>query len=148
MEGEFTNYCKQYYELLQQVEEKEHRFIDLLDNALPYNGQSNIAELDAILKCNRRIIKAHNPLEGIIEAKQETEDTILKILEYFEIPANTRLTCEVPGLYELIVWADEEKTVHCYKIKDLAPLEQDENIITIQMTDKRNGWEDDEEDFL
>ena len=147
MEGEFTNYCKRYYELLLQVEEKEHRFIDLLDKALPYTGQTNVAELDAIIRCNRRIQKIRSTADDVIDAKQETEAIILKILEYFEIPINTQLTCEVPGLYELRVWADEEKTVHCYKTRDLALLEQDESIITIQMTDKRNDWED-EEDFL
>jgi hypothetical protein len=144
MEGEFTNFCKQYYELLLQVEEKEHRFIDMLDNALPYTGQTDVSELDAIIHCNRRIQKMRSIADDMIDAKQETEATILKILEYFEIPINTRLTCEIPGLYELKVWADEENTVHCYKIRDLAPLEQDENIITIQMTDKRNDWEDEE----
>jgi len=147
MEGEFTNFCKRYYELLLQVEEKEHRFIDLLDNALPYTGQTDVAELDAIIYCNRRIQKVRSMADDVIEAKQETEGIILKILEYFEIPTNTRLTCEVPGLYELRVWADEENTVHCYKMKDLAPLEEDENIITIDCNDRRNSWEDDE-DFL
>src|SRR6202012_1685260 len=120
---------------------------DLLDKALPYTGQTNVAELDAIIRCNRRIQKIRSTADDVIDAKQETEAIILKILEYFEIPVNTRLTCEVPGLYELRVWADEEKTVHCYKTRDLALLEQDESIITIQMTDKRNDWED-EEDFL
>lgn len=147
MEGEFTNYCKQYYELLLQVEEKEHRFIDLLDNALPYTGQTDVAELDAIIHCNRRIQKIRSIADDVIDAKQETEGIILKILEYFEIPINTRLTCEVSGLYELRVWADEENTVHCYKTKDLAPLEEDENIITIDCNDQLNSWEDDE-DFL
>jgi hypothetical protein len=145
MEGEFTNFCKQYYELLQQVEEKEHRFIDLLDNALPYTGQTNISELDAIIRSNRRIQKVRSLADDVIEAKQETGDTILQILEYFEIPINTKLTCEVPGLYELRVWADEENTVHCYKIKDLAPLEEDEDIITIPFTDSRNDWEEEED---
>jgi len=146
MDGEFTNYCKRYYELLQQVDEKERRLINLIDNALPYTGQTDVAELDAILKCNRRILKASDATDDAIEAKQETEATILQILEYFEIPANTRLRCEVPGFYELIMWADEEKTVHCYKIKDLAPLEQDENIIKIQLNYNRDSWEDNEDD--
>ena len=145
MEGEFTNFCKRYYELLLQVEEKEHRFIDLLDNALPYTGQTDISELDAIIHCNRRIQKIRSIADDVIEAKQETEDIILKILEYFEIPPNTRLTCEIPGLYELIVWADGENTVHCYKTHDLAPLEEDENIITIPFTDSRNDWEEEED---
>jgi ABC-type antimicrobial peptide transport system ATPase subunit len=145
MEGEFTNYCKQYYELLQQVDQKERRLIGLIDNALPYTGQTDVAELDAIISCNRRILKAHDATDDVIEAKQETEAIILKILEYFEIPANTRLTCEVPGLYMLTLWADEENTVYCFKTHDLAPLEQDEHIITIQLTDSRNDWDEDDE---
>jgi len=147
MEGEFTNFCKRYYELLLQIDEKEHRLIDMLDNALPYAGQTNVADLDAIIHCNRRIIKMRDQTDDVMEAKQETEDIILKILDYFEIPINTKLTCEVPGLYELKVWADEEKTVHCYKIRDLAPLEQDEHIITIPLVYERNSWAE-EEDFL
>jgi hypothetical protein len=146
MEGEFTNFCKRYYELLLQVEEKEMRFLNLLDNALPYTGQTDVSELDAIIHCNRRIQKVRSTADDVIEAKQETEDTILKILEYFEIPPNTRLTCEVPGEYELKVWADDENTVHCYKTKDLAPLEVDEHIITIPFTDSRNDWEDGEDE--
>jgi len=145
MDGEFTNYCKQYYELLQQVDQKERRLIDLLDNALPYTGQTDVAELDAIIKCNRRILKARDTTDDVIAAKQETETIILKILEYFEIPANTRLTCEVPGHYVLVIWADEENTVYCFKSHDLAPLEEDENMITIVCVDKRNDWEEDED---
>ena len=148
MEGEFTNFCKRYYEQLLQVEEKEHRFIDLLDNALPYTGQTDISELDAIIHCNRRIQKVRSIADDVIEAKQETEDIILKILEYFEIPPNTRLTCEVPGEYVLVLWADEENTVYCSKIRDLAPLEMDENIITIQVTDSKNSWEDVEDEEI
>jgi len=148
MEGEFTNFCKRYYELLLQVEEKEMRFFNLLDNALPYTGQTDVSELDAIIHCNRRIQKIRATADDVIEAKQETEDTILKILEYFEIPPNTRLTCEVPGEYVLILWVDEENTVYCSKIRDLAPLEVDENIITIPVTDSRNSWEDDEDEEM
>jgi len=144
--GEFTNYCKRYYELLQQVEEKEHRFIDLLDNALPYTGQTNISELNAIIRCNRRIQKVRSIADDVIDAKQETEATIIKILEYFEIPPDTCLTCEVPGFYELQLWLDEEQAVNCIKTHDLAPLEEDENIITIPCIDTRNNWEEDEED--
>ena len=58
MNGEFTNYCKQYYNLMNQLDEQEARFETLLENALPYTGQTEIKELDAILSCNVKVLKA------------------------------------------------------------------------------------------
>lgn len=146
MEGEFTNYCKRYYEQLQNWDVLEDKFEALLENALPYTGQTEVGELDAIIRCNRRILKARTAADECIKILQQTAQTITQILAYFEIPANTTLTCEVPGFYILQLWLDDEQGINCIKTQDLAPLEQDESIITIHMTDKRNDWEDDEDD--
>ena len=147
MEGEFTNFCKRYYELLQQWDELENRFEALLENAIPYTGQTDVGELDAIIRCNRRIQKARAAADSYIADLQQTAHTITQILAYFEVTPNTRLTCEIPGLYELELWLDDEDAVNCIKTHDLTPLEVDENIISIPFTDKRNSWEEDE-DFL
>lgn len=144
--GEFTNFCKRYYELLQQWNELENRFEELLENAIPYTGQTDAAELDAIIRCNRRIQKARAAADECINDLQQIAHIITKILEYFEVPPYTRLTCEVPGFYELELWLDDEQAVNCIKTHDLAPLEEDENTITIHCIDTRNNWEEDEDD--
>jgi len=142
---EFTNYCKRYYELLQQWDELENKFEARLENAIPYTGQTDVGELDAIIQCNRRIQKARAAADECIKTLQQTAGTITLILQYFEIPPNTCLTCEIPGLYILQLWMDDEQAINCIKTHDLAPLEEDENIITIPFTDSRNDWEDDED---
>jgi len=145
MEGEFTNFCRQYYELLLQLEKQEKRFNTLLNKALPYTGQIIVAELDAIISCNRKIQKVRTALDDIITSKQKTERTILQILAYFEIPPHTTLRCEVSGEMELEIWADDENVVHCIKTKDLNPVEEDPNVITIRMTTSNFVWKDDDE---
>ncbi len=142
---EFTNYCKQYYTLQVQLEKQETRFNTLLQNALPYTGQTNVAELDAIISCNRKIQKVRAQADDTIAARQKTAKIILQILAYFEIPPHTRLTCEIPGEMELELWADDENMVHCIKTKTLDPLEDDPNVITIHMTDSDFVWRDEED---
>jgi hypothetical protein len=145
MEGEFTNYCKQYYQLLVLLDKQETRFNNLLANAFTYTGQTDVGELDAIISCNRKIQKVRKQADDTIAARQKTAKIILQILAYFEIPPNTRLTCEIPGEMEVEVWADDESTVHCLKTKTLDPLEDDPNIITIHLTDSDFVWRDEED---
>jgi len=145
MEGEFTNYCKRFYELLCQWTELELRFNILLNNCLPYNGQKLISELDDILSSSRRIQKARAAADACIADLQQTEHILNQIFAWFEILPNTPLTCEAPGHFELELWLDDDGNVHCIKTKDLEPLETDGDIITIECIDHRNNWEADED---
>lgn len=146
MKGEFTNYCKRFYDLLCQWTELEWRFNKLLNEAMPYTGQTAISELDAILHTSRRIQKARAKADECITQLQQTEQTLSQIFAWFEIQPNTVLTCEVTGFFELELWMDDDNNVHCIKTKDLAPLEKDANIITIHFADKTYVSADDDED--
>ncbi len=144
MDGELTNLCHKYYNQTHWHRKLEKRFHRLLADALPYTGQTNVNELDAIIRCNREIQKARDEAEDGKAAMQKTAGTILRVLEYFEIQPNTKLTCEVPGEFELQVWADEANAVYCTKTKDLNPLKDDPSVIVIKLV--TDPWEMDEED--
>ena len=145
MNGEFNGYCSQYYNLTQLLAEQQEHFNTLLDNALPYTGQTNISELDAIIKCNRKIQKAKKRADDTADELQKTERTILMIMEYFGIPPQTVLVGEVTEQFLFEIWADETDTVHIEKIKDLVPPVDDENIIKIKIRYSRNEVTDDDD---
>ena len=146
MNGEFTNYCKQYYNLMNQLDEQEARFETLLENALPYTGQTEIKELDAILSCNVKVLKARTEADETRVALNKTEKTILLIMAYFEIEPDTKLICEIPGEVELEMYTKENNRLYCFKTRDLAPLEKDPNVITIEMNYNRYVSADDEDE--
>ena len=146
MEGEFTNFCKRYYELLQNWDKLEDRYEALVENMIPYTKQTDVGELDTILRCHRRIKKARDAADSCIADLQQTEDILKQILAYFEIEPNIKPKCEIPGSFELELWLDDEQGVNCIKTHDLSPLEDDENIITIPCADTRNNWEDDDDE--
>ena len=145
MNGEFNGYCSQYYNLTQLLAEQQEHFNTLLDNALPYTGQTNINELDAIIKCNRKIQKAKARAENTFDELRNTEHTILMIMQYFGIPPHTVLVGEVPEKLLFEIWADDSDTVHIKKIKDLVPPVDDENIIRIKIRHSRNEVMDDDD---
>jgi hypothetical protein len=147
MEGELTNLCHQYYDLMLLTDQQVTHFNALVEKALPYTGQTNAKELDAIIRCNRRIQKALAEAESSTAAMKKIGRTIIKIMEYFEIEPYTSITCELPGEIELDVWADEEKNVHCYKTKDLDPVIGNPNIITIRLVTSPYRINDDDDWF-
>jgi hypothetical protein len=132
MESEFTNFCSHYYELTLQLEESEAHFHYLLANALPYSGQTNLNELDAIIECNREVQEAKTLADNIVECMRGTESNILKIMQYFEIPPHTKLQGEIPGDVQFEIWADENDTIHILKTKDLAPLADHQNVYVVK----------------
>jgi len=145
MEGELTNFCRTYYGQLCLHRQLERRFTRLLANALPYTGQTNVNELDAVIRCNREIQQARTEAEDAKAAMQKTAGTLLKIFAYFEMPPDTKLQCEVPGEFELQVWAEEDNSVHCIKTKDLNPLKGDPSVIIIKLKDDPYSFDDDDE---
>jgi len=121
MNGEFNGYCSHYYNLTEQLAQQQEHLSNLLDNALPYTGQTTLSELDAIIKCHRKIHRAKARVDDTLVELEKTERTILMIMQYFGIPPCTALAGEVIEQLLFEIWADETDTVHTKKIKDLAP---------------------------
>ena len=143
MNGEFNGYCSHYYNLTQLLAEQQEHLSTLLDNALPYTGQTNVSELDAIIKCHRKIQRAKVRVDSIVDELQKTERIILLVMQYFGIPPGTRLVGEVIEQLLFEIWADDTDAIHTKKIKDLVPPVDDENIIKIRMRHSRNEVMDD-----
>lgn len=146
MNGQFTKFCRRYYELICLLDQQETRFATMLANALPYTGQTHVNELDAIIRCNLKIQRARAQADDTIAAMRRIENIIIQIMAYFDIEPHTTLTCEVPGLYELAIWADNANIVYCIKTNNLAPIIEDENIITIQLINKGTASEDEDDE--
>jgi hypothetical protein len=111
MTGEFTAYCNQYYQLTTQLDADDEHFKTLLANAPPYTGQSYLTDLDDIISYNRTVHAAKAKVDKTYKEWKETAQTILKIMEYFEIPPRTWLTGIIPGELEYEIWANEKGDV-------------------------------------
>jgi hypothetical protein len=132
MNGEFNRICSYYYRLTRLLEEREAHFNHLLENALPYKGQTELSELDAIIQYNREVQKARADTEKTAADIRETERIILMIMQYFEIPPFTKLKGEVSEELEFEIWADNNDALYISKTKDLAAPVDDENVIKIK----------------
>jgi len=146
MDGQFTYYCKLFYDQMLKLFKQENRFELLLEFALPYTGQTTVSELDEILNCNDYIQKARARADETRKALFETEKIIIKIMDHFEIPPETKLYCQVPGEVELMLYRKENNRVYMFKERDLAPLPGNENMIVIKLSN--GAGVDDEDDDL
>jgi hypothetical protein len=144
MTTEFTTWCSQYYHLTKLFAARDERFKNLLDNAPLYTNQRNLSDLDAIISYNRKVQAAKAKADKTFKELTETGRTILMIMQYFEIPARTVLTGEIPGEMEYEVWANDKDQVFIGKIRDLPKEPEDPNIIRIKIA----NWNktDDEDD--
>jgi len=143
MTHEFTTTCTQYYHLTKQLSEQDERFKTLLDNAPPYTGQRSLSDLDAIITHNRKVQAAKAKVDKTFKAWKEAARTILKMMEYFEIPPRKVLTGIIPGELEYEVWANEKDQVFIGKIRDLPQEALDPNVIYINCWNGKKGEEDD-----
>jgi len=143
MTGEITAWCSQYYQLTKLFSERNEHFKNLLDNAPPYTRQRSLSDLDVIISYNRKVQAAKAKADKTFKDLTETGRTILKMMQYFEIPPRTVLTGEIPGELEYEVWANENDDVFIGKIRDLPQEAVDPNIIVIKCWD---GNKDDKED--
>ena len=121
MNSEFTAWCNDYYKLRQQLIAEDLHYEYLLHNAPPYTGQSNLQQLDAILKHNREVKAANAKLDKTFKETIAAQDTVVAIMKFFEMPPNTRLTGQIPGELEYEIWADQHGALYTRKIKDLQP---------------------------
>jgi len=132
MTGEFTDWCSHYYQLTTLLAVHDEHLKNLLDNAPPYSGQSSLSDLDAIISHNREVHAAKAKVDKTVKELIATGQTILKIMQYFEIPPRTMLTGEIPGELEYEIWANENDQVFIGKIRDLQPPVPNPNVIEIK----------------
>ncbi len=123
MYGEFTDMCAWYYRLTERLKEQEERFQNLLANALPYTGQTELIELDRIIRYNRKVQAALADTEKTSAQIVDAESIIYKMIEYFGIKPNTRLKGQIPEQLEFEFWLDESNQLHIQKLSDLAKSE-------------------------
>jgi hypothetical protein len=145
MNGEFNGYCSRHYTLTEQLAEQQEHLKSLLDNALPYNGQTNLSEIDALIKSYRKIQRVKARVDDTQEEIRKTERTIQMVMQYFDIPPRTRLVGEVIDEILFEIWADETDAIHNKKIKDLVPSVDEGNIITIKLRNSRHDVTDDDD---
>lgn len=141
MTGEFTTTCTQYYHLTKLFSERNEHFQNLLDNAPPYTRQSNLSDLDAIITYNRKVQAAK--ADKTFKDLTETGRTILKMMQYFEIPPRRVLTGQIPGELEYEIWANEKDEIFIGKIRDLPQEPLDPNIILIKCWNSNKGDKED-----
>lgn len=139
MNGEFNGICSYYYRLTQLLEAREANFQNLLANAQPYKGETQLSELDALIEYNRSVLQAKADSEKTAADMHEAESIILVIMQYFEIPPLTKLKGEIAEEIEFEIWADDNDTINIIKTKDLARLPDEENIITIKFASSLSG---------
>jgi hypothetical protein len=134
MTNEFTAWCNYYYQFTMLLSEIEEYFINLLNNAPLYYGQTRLSEVDVIIDYHRaaqaELLRLHKMREDVKEA----EIAILTIMQHFEIPTGTVLTGEIPGEMAYEVWADEQDRIHISKTEDLAAEEDDADVIVIKLS--------------
>jgi hypothetical protein len=140
MTGEFTSWCTHYYRLTKLFLQHNERINKLLADAPPYTSQRNLSDLDAIISYNRKVQAVKAKADKTFKHLTETGRTILKVMQYFEIPPHVVLTGEIPGELEFEIWANENDALFINKIKDLQPGAHNPNIIVIDC------WADDEDD--
>ena len=134
MTNEFTAWCNYYYQFSMLLSEVEEHFINLLNNAPLYCGQTRLSEVDVIIDYHRAVQAELTRLHKMREDVKEAEIAILAIMQHFEIPPGTVLTGEIPGEMAYEVWADERDSIHISKTEDLAAEEDDTNIIVIKLS--------------
>jgi hypothetical protein len=140
----FNALCASYYRLSQLVAKRQERLQLLLDNAPEYTGETSIDEIDAMINYYQKTQAYKAKYDETYKSFTETGEDIRKVMQHFSIPPETVLTGQIPGELEYEVVAGEDDMVYIYKTKDLAPLEDNPNIITIKMCygDERDVEED------
>lgn len=132
MTNELTTCCTRYHRLMQLFIDNNQQFNNLLADALPYTGQTNLSDLDAIISYNRKVQAAKAKADKTLKDLTETGKTILKMMQYFEIPPRKVLRGEIPGELEYEIWANDKDALFINKIKDLPQEPVDPNIIKIK----------------
>lgn len=145
MNNEFNGYCSRHYTLTEQLAVQQEHLNNLFNNATPYTGQTNLAEIDDLIKCYRKIQRAQDRVDNTRDSLRQTERIILMVMQYFGIPSRTVLIGEVIEQLQFEIWADEADTVYTKKIRDLVPPPDEANIIRIKLRTSRNSVTEDDD---
>ena len=129
MTGELTAYCNQYYHLTGLLLKRKQRLQTFLDNAPLYCGQTNLTEVDAIIKYYREAQAIKAKVDKTLADIKATERVIVTIMRHFDIPAGTILTGQVPDEQEYELWADKNDEVYMMKTKSLQPPPNPDTIV-------------------
>jgi hypothetical protein len=139
MKEEFSAACTSYYRHTGILADRETYFQTLLNAAPAYTGETDLADLDQIIGYNSTVQQARADVEETQATLRELQAIILKMMEYFELPPGTRLKGAIPGELEFEIIADDQGTLYCKKTKDLKPLVEDPNFITINLCNENYG---------
>jgi len=134
MTNEFTAWCNHYYQLSMLLSEVREYLESLFKNAPLYCGQTRLSEIDAIIGCCREAQAVKAKADKLEKDLEDAGRTILAIMQHFEIPPGTILSGEIPGEMAYEVWADEWEGIHISKTEDLAPEEDDPNIMVFKFS--------------
>ncbi len=132
-------FCSSYYKLFQLVLKRQERLQYLIDNAPEYSGETSIDEIDAIINYYQKGQAYKAKYDETYKEFKETGEDILKVMQHFSIPPETILTGQIPHELEYEVVADENDMVYIYKTKDLAPAEDNPNIMVIKVWNWETG---------
>src|SRR5437588_1860110 len=120
MLGEFSAACANYYRLTFRFKKVSNHGFTMVRNVIPYVGQTNTAELDAILESERKAKEATTTANDTELEWQKAKWLVIEMMEYFGITANTKLTVTIPYEVEFELWLDDEKSLHFEKTADLS----------------------------
>ena len=147
MNGEFNGFCSRYYLLTQQLDEEQAYLQKFLDNAPFYQGETQLSEIDYIIKYYRKTQAVKATVDKTMDKLNETASAILYLMRYFNIPSGTRLYGVIEDEVEFAIWADETDQVHTIKTKQLVPEPDAANIITIRLSNSKSIFDDQHEWF-
>jgi hypothetical protein len=148
MNGELTGYCSRYYNLTLRLAKEQAYLKKFLDNAPLYQGETQLIEIDYILKYYRKTQEVNMAVVKTMDNLKETAKPILAIMRHFDIPADTILHGVVEEEAEFDIWADETDQIHIVKTKQLAPEPNAENIMVIKLAAESTSIFDDENEWF
>jgi hypothetical protein len=155
MSGMLAALCSHYYKLTVKVEKRDEHYLQLCEDALTFNLNVTVDEVDEIIDSKLKLVKAFESYQVTFEKWKETEKKILNILKQLGIRPRWTLAGKIPGELEYWVWYDLKDNVHIMKTWDLEPEPPNPNIITIKMAPfldedgsvmKRGDEDEDDED--
>lgn len=145
MSGEFTYYCARYYTLMERLKKENTYLKKFLDNAPIYKGETQLADIDYIMKYYRKAQNVKAVVDQTIKELHETEAQVLYIMRYFEIPPGTFLTGVIKNECEFEIWHAHDE-VYAIKTKDLT-LPRNPNYIYWELEQPATIFDDEDEWF-
>jgi hypothetical protein len=144
MELYLNDVCSNYYTLRELLLKQEARFDRLMDKPVVYAGQTDLEDIDKVLKYCYKVQQASDGIRHTIQQLISEKKLILQMLDHFSIPRNTKLKARVGNEAEIHLWADDENLIYYEKLRDILAEEINPNIITIKVCSSAEGFRQDE----